>query len=296
LNDSPAPQELERIAGALGTDEALVEKDWHVVRALKVITDITPDGSFVFTGGTCLSKAWGLIERFSEDVDFKVNLPDSRPQRREHRKAIETALTRTGFTLTEPPIVRDEGRFFAFCLDYSPAFPVTTGLRPHLQIEVTARPSQLPPIKRPIQSFVAQARGMAPEVAAISCADPVETAAEKLSALAWRILSRGDKEHDPSVIRHLHDLAALEARALATSGFSALVRAVVEVDNQRGNQERPKTTEALFQAMLDELTAQPHWKVDYETFIRQVSYATADRAISFEMAMAACGRIVTATI
>jgi hypothetical protein len=41
--------------------------------------------------------------------------------------------------------------------------------------------------------------------------DPVETAADKLSALAWRVHARdrASPEDDPTIIRHLHDLAAL---------------------------------------------------------------------------------------
>jgi predicted nucleotidyltransferase component of viral defense system len=30
------------------------------------------DFQVIFTGGTALSKAYGLIQRFSEDVDFRV--------------------------------------------------------------------------------------------------------------------------------------------------------------------------------------------------------------------------------
>lgn len=61
---------VEDVANALGTDKALVEKDWQVVRALGVLAvidhgDIKP----AFSGGTSLSKGWGLIKRFSEDIE-----------------------------------------------------------------------------------------------------------------------------------------------------------------------------------------------------------------------------------
>ena len=36
-----------------------------------IMADATP----VFSGGTSLSKGWGLIKRFSEDIDFKVAMP-----------------------------------------------------------------------------------------------------------------------------------------------------------------------------------------------------------------------------
>jgi predicted nucleotidyltransferase component of viral defense system len=57
--------------------EALVEKDWHVVRALAAIT-AADKGPFqlVFQGGTALSRAHRLIERMSEDIDIKIRPPD----------------------------------------------------------------------------------------------------------------------------------------------------------------------------------------------------------------------------
>jgi predicted nucleotidyltransferase component of viral defense system len=67
------PRLVERLAEDLGTSPGLVEKDWHVVRALGVIAKVHPGGMMpAFSGGTSLSKGWELIKRFSEDIDFKV--------------------------------------------------------------------------------------------------------------------------------------------------------------------------------------------------------------------------------
>jgi len=52
---------------------AAAEKDWWVVKTLEVVfqTEIGPHT--VFKGGTSLSKAWNLIERFSEDIDLALD-------------------------------------------------------------------------------------------------------------------------------------------------------------------------------------------------------------------------------
>jgi len=69
---------VEEIAAALGTEPGLVEKEWHVVRAIGVIAALHHgDAQPVFSGGTSLSVGWGLIKRFSEDIDFKVGMPDA---------------------------------------------------------------------------------------------------------------------------------------------------------------------------------------------------------------------------
>jgi predicted nucleotidyltransferase component of viral defense system len=53
---------------------AVIEKDFWVCWILKVLNEIPElKGNITFKGGTSLSKAWGLIERFSEDIDIAIN-------------------------------------------------------------------------------------------------------------------------------------------------------------------------------------------------------------------------------
>ena len=53
----------------LGLREAIVEKDYFVTEALRVI-EREAGPRVIFKGGTSLSKGWGLIRRFSEDIDI----------------------------------------------------------------------------------------------------------------------------------------------------------------------------------------------------------------------------------
>ena len=95
----------------------------------------------------------------------------------------------------------------------------------------------LPPIARPIRSLIAAAQREPHEVAAFPCVDPVETAADKLSALAWRVRARAiaaRANDDPTIIRHLHDLAALEQLAAVAPRFRELVMAAVAADDRQG--------------------------------------------------------------
>ena len=50
-----------------------VEKDWWVTHSLAVIFSMPYAKSLIFKGGTSLSKAWKIIERFSEDVDLALD-------------------------------------------------------------------------------------------------------------------------------------------------------------------------------------------------------------------------------
>lgn len=52
-----------------GLREAIIEKDYFVTEALRIIEQ-EAGSKVIFKGGTNLSKGWGLIERFSEDIDI----------------------------------------------------------------------------------------------------------------------------------------------------------------------------------------------------------------------------------
>ena len=64
---------FEEGAWRLGVSTPIVEKDFWVCWLLGLIFS-TPElgGSAVFKGGTSLSKVFGVINRFSEDVDIAV--------------------------------------------------------------------------------------------------------------------------------------------------------------------------------------------------------------------------------
>ncbi len=57
----------------LGISEIYIEKDYWVTYALKqIFTDKNTKDITVFKGGTSLSKCYGIIDRFSEDIDLVV--------------------------------------------------------------------------------------------------------------------------------------------------------------------------------------------------------------------------------
>jgi hypothetical protein len=294
------PNHVEELAAVLGAKPGLVEKDWHVVRALGVLatldfTDATP----VFSGGTSLSKGWGFIKRFSEDIDFKVIPPAeasataNRNKRRAFRKRILSAITANQFKLVGDPLVGNESQFFAVDFAYPSHFATGQGLRPHLRVEMSFHAPALQPISRPLQSLMAKAQKQPPEISSFPCVDPIETAADKLSALGWRVCTRKRDTHgdDPAVIRHLYDLAVLESRIGSTPEFATLVRQIAKKDAGRGGGGAPVNAAERFALMLDLLSHDKDWAKEYDTFVLQVSFAGPDEMISFAEAFAATQRL-----
>jgi hypothetical protein len=64
---------LQLVSNKRGLPEAVVEKDWWVSNLLNVIFGMPAECKIIFKGGTSLSKAWKLIDRFSEDIDISVD-------------------------------------------------------------------------------------------------------------------------------------------------------------------------------------------------------------------------------
>ena len=284
--------------------ETFVEKDWLVTQVIKHIGGIQKEGfDVVFSGGTALSKAHNLLFRFSEDVDFRVLV---KPKLRT-RKALSSfkhtvigALRAHGFAIEDHNVkARDENHFFAIDLEYETAFPPDDALRPHIQIEMTARDIQLPPLVLPVFSFLNELAKQPPEVPAIRCIDPVESAADKLSAIAWRIPDRvrGDQYDDPSIVRHIHDLAMLKDLALDCIGFSVLVSKSMQEDDSRAKNDlslEGMPIQEKLQKMLGVLDYDMNYAAEYKRFVEDVSYAKSGEIPDFENAVSAVRELIKA--
>ena len=70
---------LEFAASESGRPAYLLEKDIWIVWALRTLFAAPVGASLVFKGGTSLSKAYGVIRRFSEDVDLTYDIRDIAP-------------------------------------------------------------------------------------------------------------------------------------------------------------------------------------------------------------------------
>ncbi len=64
---------FNQTAEQTGLPAAAIEKDWWVTATLKALFSLSISEHLVFKGGTSLSKAYNLIERFSEDIDIGLN-------------------------------------------------------------------------------------------------------------------------------------------------------------------------------------------------------------------------------
>lgn len=286
---------LEEVALVkIGISEAFIEKDWFVTKAIKMLSDNQHlDFTLVFTGGTSLSKAHKLIERFSEDIDFRVIAPSLEGQGiSKMRKSLSDFKSHVVELLEKEFQVlsvdaRDGNRHIMINLAYPSVCEPAEVLRPHLKLEFTLSNLALPSIELPVSSFINEVAGQAPEVEKIACIDPVENAADKLSAIIWRILSRvrGVDDKQPDVVRHLHDLAKLSERVIENPGFGELAKATIERDANRAEAIKGLSTSEKLARLMALLETDPEYPREYDTYVKQMAYNQDASIPSFEGAL-----------
>lgn len=75
-------------AKQVNLSEFIAEKDYWVTYLLKNLVKSEFANEFVFKGGTCLSKAYNLIERFSEDIDLLMIKTDKTQSKTQKEKRL----------------------------------------------------------------------------------------------------------------------------------------------------------------------------------------------------------------
>jgi len=204
--------------------EAVLEKDLLLTEVLHSIHNTDKQGiRLVFCGGTCLSKGHGLIDRMSEDIDFKLvtpqNLSRSARCRRlsQYKKRLASDFEQMGFYVPADEIVaRDENSYVSLNLHYKSRFSPVASLRTEIKVELNARPPVLPTTSLPIRSLLSiltQEPKQGIQGLPIECIAIEETLAEKVLSFLRRSAEvragRNRGAYDNRLVRHLYDVKAI---------------------------------------------------------------------------------------
>jgi len=218
--------------------EQAVEKDLWVTFTLKAIFSTPWAQNLVFKGGTSLSKAWGLIQRFSEDIDlaldrsvlgfpkeFVSNSQVSKLRKLaskfiagEFKEGLEKALIAQGlpkdvFMLSVQPTELSDRDPQVLELAYTSVITRGAYIKDKVIIEIGVRSEREPGSMRPIQSIIGATFPGQPysdnpfEVFTI---DAKRTFLEKAFLLHEGFLSKTlvPNKHDRKS-RHIYDLVSI---------------------------------------------------------------------------------------
>jgi hypothetical protein len=174
LNDTTFLAAVSPIASALSLPAEIVWKDFMVFAVLKeLLQSDRPEklsdlpSRLVFKGGTSLSKAYGLIERFSEDIDlaFLNSGADGVKQLGKtaadaYLKGIEGLVGTFPFVTKAIKVHSTERKRITTCeyirpTDIGPLAPtVVPYLKPHVLLEMDFRSEPFPTLQLPIGSMM----------------------------------------------------------------------------------------------------------------------------------------------
>ncbi|MCK9639008.1 MAG: nucleotidyl transferase AbiEii/AbiGii toxin family protein [Prolixibacteraceae bacterium] len=221
-----------------------VEKDWWIVQTLAILFDMGIGKHMVFKGGTSLSKAWGLIERFSEDIDLAVDrrfygfeADLGKKQRTNLRKKANTYITKKlypelSFRFKEKgvdvqleleEITTSDQDPIIILVNYPNVIESPGYLRPRVQVELGCRSLREPFSIRKISSIVdeifptAAFTGLPVEIPTVN---PERTLLEKIFLLHEEFQRPDEKVRIDRMSRHLYDIYKLSTTEYAESALS----------------------------------------------------------------------------
>ena len=255
LSASERLEALAYAANASGRPPHLLEKDVWVVWSLRHLFAAPYAPHLVFKGGTSLSKAYGVIQRFSEDVDLTYDiraiagdligdadtpLPASKNQEKKWSKKIRSRLvdwvtTEVVLRLQQdlrqhglPATARAEGdKVF---IDYTPLVSGTGYVPSAVMLEFGARSTGEPCELRSVHcDAAAHLSGVEFPEATPQVMRAERTFWEKATAIHV-FCAQGAFRGSDRFARHWHDVTRLDAAGFADSAISdqALARAVAD--------------------------------------------------------------------
>ena len=319
LDEGDRTEVLEIAAQASGRPFYILEKDIWVVKVLSVLFPyVGGDGHMTFKGGTSLSKGYGLIRRFSEDIDLTVEIrqlipeladgsadpvPGSNSEASRWRKAVDAELP--GWIERHLLGALDQIHGMSVIqagavvtLTYPPLAEAASYVAPTVVLEFGARGTGEPSEDRDIVCDTAQfVSGVNFPVAKVRTMRPERTFWEKATAI-HAILASGKAQGD-RLSRHWYDLVLLARQGVADAAFSRPdVAQAVSAHKARFFRVRRKDGEYVdYQAAINGgLTLVPEGdaldalRSDYEEMVNS-GLIEDDPAPSFDELLAECAAI-----
>jgi predicted nucleotidyltransferase component of viral defense system len=140
---------IAAVSAELGRSPVMVEKD--TIQSMFLLGLSRSSLPFVFKGGTSLSKVYGLIDRFSEDIDLSMERKLTASEKRASSKLILDIAGSLGLTLSNPDDIRSRHDFNQYRFTYPSLF---TEAPTELVVETSYYQTTYPSHKQKVDSFV----------------------------------------------------------------------------------------------------------------------------------------------
>ena len=279
---------IETVARELGKNEQMVEKD--TIQSLFLYEIAKSELPFVFKGGTSLSKAYHLIDRFSEDIDLSMNRRPTQSERVKSKELIVSIATDLGLTLTNSEEIKSRYDYNKYVFQYDSMF-VEVPLE--IIIETSYYQAVYPVEKHIVGSFVGKfckeknillpIPFEAAEV--IMNVQSVErTFVDKVFAVCdYKIQNMQDRDS-----RHLYDICKLLGQVKLDHSLDELID-IVREDRIQSKNNPSAQLQYNIPRMLKEIINSRFYEADYKNITQKLLYENIsyDYAIEHGIAVAA---------
>ena len=262
---------IETVAREIGRSEQMVEKD--TIQSMFLFELAKSELPFVFKGGTSLSKAYNLIDRFSEDIDLSMNRRPTQSERVKSKELIIEIAENLGLVLANPEEIKSRYDYNKYVFKYDSLFSV---IPLEIIIETSYYQSVYPVDKHVVGSFVGRFcldRNIilpvpfeAAEVM-MNVQSVERTFVDKVFAVCdYKIQNMQDRDS-----RHLYDICKLLREVELNEELDKLID-MVRDDRMQSKNNPSAQLEYIIPDILKEIIGSRFYEPDYKNVTQKLLY------------------------
>lgn len=268
-NNEAFKETIEETSKHLKIPELFIEKDYWVTYALKNLSQSKHKDKVVFKGGTSLSKAHRIINRFSEDIDIAIIGADefSGNAIKKMIKEVESDTAKGLAEVTMNGITSKGSKFRKTLYDYPRVVPGDAfgQANERLLIEINSFANPHPYVEMPIQSMIADFLEQTNDKNSlnnyelnsfsINVLGLERTFTEKTLSLVRASYAENPLEELSDKIRHIYDLHYILTKAsmrefISSNHFQQMIKDVLADDEKNSQFQGDWTKKPLKEALI----------------------------------------------
>ena len=263
----------------LGVSEDIVEKDYYVTLILKKLSSI--EYPIVFKGGTSLSKAFHVIDRFSEDIDitFTEHLGEARRKKLKY-KILKPIADELGLVIRNFDSIESDKNLNHYDFYYESVVGdrVINAIPPYVKLETSLMSYSFPTEEKMLGNYILDALG-GEEEELIKTYD-LETFSMRVQSLNRTLIDKIFAVCDYYLLgkdrrnaRHLYDIYKLTGHVEIDEEFLKLVKEVRIHRVKMGNGIAPAApSDVDIPDIVQKIYEEDFYREDYkETTLKLIS-------------------------
>ena len=262
---------IEVVSSEIKRTHLMIEKD--IIQSMFLYELSKSEIPFVFKGGTSLSKAYQVIDRFSEDIDLSLPVKPTDREKKKSKEIILGIAEKLGFILDNEEEIKSRYDYNKYVFKYESLF---TEIKPEIIVETSYYQKVYPVVKHNIYTHV----GLFCEQKQIEFPIPFDamnfemnvqsmerTFIDKVFAICdYRIQNMFERDS-----RHLYDVAKIFPLIEINEKFISLIREV-RCDRSHSRNNPSAQSKYDINMMLDEIIQNRFFELDYNNLTQKLLY------------------------